>query len=58
MTRHTEDGRMPMDNNLLERDIGVFATGRLAVQRYTRRSKGQREAIRAIVSVYFAMYVM
>ncbi|MBA8910824.1 hypothetical protein HNQ95_006642 [Aminobacter ciceronei] len=49
---------MPMDNNLLERDIGVFATGRLAVQRYTRRSKGQREAIRAIVSVYFAMYVM
>ncbi|MFW8610276.1 IS66 family transposase [Rhizobium beringeri] len=28
MTRHAEDGRMPIDNNLLERDIRVFATGR------------------------------
>lgn len=28
LTRFTEDGRMPIDNNLLERDIRVFATGR------------------------------
>ncbi|MDK1390163.1 IS66 family transposase [Sinorhizobium sp. 8-89] len=28
LTRHTEDGRMPIDNNLLERDIRIFATGR------------------------------
>lgn len=28
LTRYTEDGRMPTDDNLLERDIGVFATGR------------------------------
>ena len=28
LTRYTEDGRMPIDNNLLERDIRVFATGR------------------------------
>lgn len=30
LTRYTEDGRMPIDNNLLERDIRVFATGRKA----------------------------
>jgi transposase len=28
LTRYTRDGRMPIDNNLLERDIRVFATGR------------------------------
>ena len=28
LTRYTEDGRMPIDNNLLERDIRIFATGR------------------------------
>ena len=28
LTRYTEDGRMPIDNNLLERDIRFFATGR------------------------------
>lgn len=28
LARYTEDGRMPIDNNLLERDIRVFATGR------------------------------
>ncbi len=28
LTRYIEDGRMPIDNNLLERDIRVFATGR------------------------------
>jgi hypothetical protein len=28
LTRYTQDGRMPIDNNLLERDIRVFATGR------------------------------
>ncbi len=28
LTRYAEDGRMPIDNNLLERDIRVFATGR------------------------------
>lgn len=28
LKRYTEDGRMPIDNNLLERDIRVFATGR------------------------------
>lgn len=28
LTRYVEDGRMPIDNNLLERDIRVFATGR------------------------------
>lgn len=28
LTRYTEDGSMPIDNNLLERDIRVFATGR------------------------------
>jgi hypothetical protein len=28
LTRYTEDGRMPIDNNLLERDITIFATGR------------------------------
>ncbi|MQW08195.1 IS66 family transposase [Sinorhizobium meliloti] len=28
LTRYTEDGRMPIDNNILERDIRVFATGR------------------------------
>lgn len=27
-TRYTEDGRMPIDNHLLERYIGAFATGR------------------------------
>jgi hypothetical protein len=27
LTRYVEDGRMPIDNNLLERDIRVFATG-------------------------------
>ena len=26
--RYIEDGRMPIDNNLLERDIRLFATGR------------------------------
>lgn len=25
---HTNDGRMPIDNNILERDIRIFATGR------------------------------
>ncbi len=28
LTRYTDDGRMPIDNNILERDIRVFATGR------------------------------
>jgi len=28
LARYTEDGRMPIDNNLLERDIRIFATGR------------------------------
>lgn len=28
LTRYTDDGRMPIDNNLLERDIRLFATGR------------------------------
>lgn len=28
LTRYTEDGRMPIDNNLLERDIRIFAIGR------------------------------
>ena len=28
LTRYTEDGRVPIDNNLLERDIRIFATGR------------------------------
>lgn len=28
LTRYTDDGRMPIDNNILERDIWVFATGR------------------------------
>jgi transposase len=28
LTRYAQDGRMPIDNNLLERDIRVFATGR------------------------------
>jgi hypothetical protein len=28
LTRYTEDGRMPIDNNLLERAIMIFATGR------------------------------
>ncbi|MDW9686692.1 IS66 family transposase [Sinorhizobium meliloti] len=28
LTRYKDDGRMPIDNNILERDIRVFATGR------------------------------
>jgi hypothetical protein len=28
LRRYTEDGRMPIDNNLLERDIRIFACGR------------------------------
>jgi transposase len=28
LTRYTGDGSMPIDNNLLERDIRIFATGR------------------------------
>ena len=28
LTRYTQDGTMPIDNNLLERDIRIFATGR------------------------------
>ena len=28
LTRYIGDGRMPIDNNILERDIRVFATGR------------------------------
>jgi transposase len=28
LTRYTTDGRMPIDNNSLEREIKVFATGR------------------------------
>lgn len=28
LTRYTQDGRMPIDNNLLERDIRIFACGR------------------------------
>lgn len=28
LTRYTEDGEMPIDNNLLERDIRIFARGR------------------------------
>jgi transposase len=28
LTRYVQDGRRPIDNNLLERDIRVFATGR------------------------------
>jgi len=27
-TRYVQDGRRPIDNNLLERDIRIFATGR------------------------------
>ncbi len=43
LTRYAEDGRMPIDNNLLERDIRIVATGRkkLAVQRHRRWSQGQ-----------------
>lgn len=28
LTPYTDDGRMPIDNNLLERDIRIFVTGR------------------------------
>lgn len=28
LTRYISEGRMPIDNNILERDIRVFATGR------------------------------
>ena len=28
LTRYVEEGEMPIDNNLLERDIRIFATGR------------------------------
>lgn len=28
LTRYTDDGNMPIDNNLLERDIRIFAIGR------------------------------
>jgi transposase len=28
LTRYITDGRMPIDNNILERDIRIFATGR------------------------------
>jgi hypothetical protein len=28
LTRYAQDGTMPIDNNLLERDIRIFATGR------------------------------
>ncbi|MGE7065429.1 IS66 family transposase [Agrobacterium tumefaciens] len=28
LTRYAQDGRMPIDNNILERDIRIFATGR------------------------------
>lgn len=28
LTRHVKDGRAPIDNNLVERDIGKFVTGR------------------------------
>ena len=28
LTRYTSDSRMPIDNNILEREIRVFATGR------------------------------
>ncbi|MFY8093811.1 MAG: IS66 family transposase [Niveispirillum sp.] len=28
LTRYTDDGQMPIDNNLLERNIRIFATGR------------------------------
>jgi len=28
LTRYTSDGGMPIDNNILEREIRVFATGR------------------------------
>jgi transposase len=28
LMRYAQDGRMPIDNNLLERDIRIFATGR------------------------------
>ncbi|PYE84170.1 transposase IS66-like protein, partial [Phyllobacterium leguminum] len=28
LTRYAQDGHMPIDNNLLERDIRIFATGR------------------------------
>lgn len=28
LTRYIEDGSMPFDNNLLERDIRIFAAGR------------------------------
>ncbi|EJC75094.1 hypothetical protein Rleg10DRAFT_3653, partial [Rhizobium leguminosarum bv. trifolii WSM2012] len=28
LTRYTSDGRIPIDNNILEREIRVFATGR------------------------------
>ncbi len=39
LTRYTEDGRMPIDNNLLERDIV------LAVQRHRGRSQGERSRL-------------
>ncbi len=28
LTRYTEDSSMPIDNNLLERDVRIFAAGR------------------------------
>ncbi len=36
LTRYTEDGRMPIDNNLLERDIRVFGGPEVIVQSFSK----------------------
>ena len=53
LTRYTEDGRMPIDNNLLERDIRIFATGQkeLALQRYSPGRQGQRRHLQPDVDL-------
>jgi hypothetical protein len=47
LTRYTEDGRMPIDNNLLERDIRIFATGRKSwlFSDTVEGAKGQRHRL-------------
>ena len=42
LTRYTEDGRILIDNNLLERDIRIFATRKNWLQRYRLLSQDQR----------------
>ena len=53
LTRYTEDGRMPIDNNLLERDIRIFATGQkeLALQRYSPGRPRQRRHLQPDVDL-------